>query len=131
MAILTRDQILNVSDDQMELVPVPEWNGEVWVKGMTGILRDKFESSIVSYRGPEREVNMANARAKLAASSICDEKGVLCFSEKDVKLLGGKSAKALQRVFEVAQRLSGITDTALDQLTEGLKESPLEDLPTA
>ena len=115
MSALKRDDILNVHDIKVELVPVPEWGGEVYVKGMSGIERDAFEASIVETRGKNTRVNMANVRAKLAAQTLCDEE------------LGKKSASALQRVFEVAQKLSGIGDDDVKELTEGLQENPTDD----
>ena len=35
MALLTREDILNYNDIKTEIVPVPEWGGEVKVKGLT------------------------------------------------------------------------------------------------
>ena len=43
-----------------------------------------------------------------------------------IKALSEKSAAALQRVFEVAQRLSGITDDDVEELAEGLEDIPFE-----
>jgi len=49
------------------------------------------------------------------------------FTDADVKALGMKSAVALQRVFDVAQRLSGITSDDVDELAKELDENPFED----
>ena len=130
MAILKRDDILQASDITKELVSVPEWGGDVYVKGMTGAERDKFESSIVAQHGKEQSVNMANIRAKLASLTICDENGKRLFTEMDVQALSQKSAAALQRVFEVAQRLSGIGDDDVKELTEGIKADPFDGSPS-
>ena len=128
---LKRDDILKVQDIKVEKVSVPEWGGDVYVKGMTGTERDSFEASIVNMRGKGTNVDMSNVRAKLAAQTLCDESGEKLFTDADIKALGKKSASALQRVFEVAQKLSGIGDDAIQELTEGLQENPLEDSPTA
>jgi len=123
---LKRDDILAVKDIQVELVHVPEWGGDVYVKGMTGLERDAFEASIVNQVGKGPRVNMNNVRAKLAAHTICDENGERLFTEKDINALGKKSASALQRVFAVAQKLSGIGDDDVKELTEGLEENPTD-----
>ena len=128
---LKRDDILKVQDIKIEKVHVPEWGGDVYVKGMTGAERDGFEASVVNMRGKGTNVDMSNIRAKLATQTLCDENGERLFTDVDVKALGKKSASALQRVFEVAQKLSGIGDDAIQELTEGLQENPLEDSPTA
>lgn len=123
---LSRDDILKADDIQIEEVEVPEWGGSVFVKGMTGTERDVFEQSIVETRGKNTRVNMQNVRAKLVSLSACDDKGELLFTPKDVKALGGKSAAALQRVFEVASRLSGISDQDVEELAEGIEENPFD-----
>ena len=130
MSALKRDDILNVKDIVIEMIPVPEWGGDVYVKGMSGIERDAFEAAIVETRGKKTKVNMSNVRAKLAAQTICDENGERLFTDADIKELGKKSASALQRVFEVAQRLSGIGDDAVKELAEGFEQNPLDDSPS-
>ena len=125
--ILTKEQILKANDLKTEVVNVPEWGGDVMVRGMSGLARDKFESLIIQSSGKNGKANTENFRAKLASMTICDEKGNLIFSEKDITELSNKSATALQRVFIVAQRLSAIGHDDVKELTEGLKENPLED----
>ena len=129
--ILDKKSILLADDVVKELVSVPEWGGDVWVRGMTGASRDKFEASIVQTRGKDQSLNMVNIRAKLASMTICDEKGNRIFSEADVKDLSNKSAHALQRIFVVAQKLSGIGDDDVKELAEGLQENPLDDSASA
>lgn len=125
--ILTRETILKADDLKKELVNVPEWGGDVYVRGMTGADRDKFEASIVQTRGKDQTLNMTNIRAKLASMTICDKQGNRIFTEADVKDLSNKSAHALQRIFVVAQKLSGIGDDDVKELAKGLQENPLED----
>ena len=131
MANLTREQILAAPDIHRETVPVPEWGGEIYVRGLSGTERDKFEASIITIRGTSQDVNMANVRAKLAAMAICDEFGKRLFTDADVKALGEKSASALQRVFAVAQRLSGLGQQDVAELTEGIKGNPFVASPSA
>jgi len=130
MAVLTRDDILQAKDIKIELVPTPGWGGEVYVKGLNGAERDKFEGSLIIMRGKDKQMNMANIRAKLASMSICDEKGKRLFNENDVQALSQKSASELQRVFAVAQRLSGISDEDVEELAEELKNDPFDGSPT-
>jgi hypothetical protein len=126
MATLDKKSILEAQDITKELVSVPEWGGDVWVKSLTGAERDQFEASIVQMKGSNMNFNMSNIRAKLASLSLCDDKGVRLFtSDAEVKLLSGKSSQALQRVFKVAQKLSGIGEEEIQELTKGLEENPL------
>ena len=126
---LGREDILKAVDLDTELVEVPEWGGEVWVRGMTGSERDAFEASIIfpdRKSGEAGKVDMKDLRAKLCAKSMCNEEGKLIFSESDVKALSQKSAVALQRVFKVAQKLSGIGDDDLEDMKESLEERPFD-----
>jgi hypothetical protein len=127
---LTRDEILSAKDIEVERVSVPEWGGYVHVKGMTGTERDAFEASVVEQRGTDAKVNMVNIRAKLAAQTICDEEGKRLFTKADIKKLGEKSANALDRVFAVAQRLSGISENDVEELAEELEKNPFDGSPS-
>jgi hypothetical protein len=129
--ILGRSDILEAVDLQREIVDVPEWGGSVYVQGMSGTSRDSFERSMVEIRGKESTVNWKNLRAKLVARCIVDSEGVRIFHDLDIEELGNKSAAALQRVFLVAQRLSGMADDEVEELTESLKDAPSEDSGSA
>ena len=124
MALLTRDDIANVDDRQYDEVEVPEWGGSVRVRGMSGTERDAYEASILEQRGNDRKVNLANARAKLVVRCLVDEAGQLLFNADDVRLLGRKSAKALERVFDKARELSGMSEDDVAKLTENFDEDP-------
>ena len=64
----------------------------------------------------KRNVTMTNMRARLVAASAIDEQGERLFSNKEAAALGDKSATALNRLFEVCCRLSGITSDDVDNL---------------
>jgi hypothetical protein len=124
--VLGREDILGASDIKTEIVQVPEWSGAVYVRGLTGTERDDLELGMLEQRGKSRTLNLRNLRAKLVAASLVDSEAPdarRLFSEGDVKALGEKSAAALRRVFEVAQRLSGLTDDDVEGLTEELGEA--------
>lgn len=110
VSTLTRDAILGVQDLKTERVPVPEWGGDIYVRGMSGAERDAFEQSLMV----GDKFTPDNVRARLAARCICDEKGERLFSDADIVVLGAKNAAALDRVYDVAQRLSGIGKKDLD-----------------
>lgn len=112
---LTRDQILSAPDLQTEDVEVGEWGGVVRVRGLTGAQRDAYEASIVKQVNGKPRMDMENMRAKLVALCIVDEAGNPLFTQADVEKLGQKSGAALQRVFEVAQRLSGLAPEAVEE----------------
>jgi hypothetical protein len=127
MALLTRDAILQAEDLPKELVLIPEWNGEVYVRALTGAERDAFEQSIVEQKGKSTKMNLSNLRAKLVALTVVDEAGKRIFSDRDAELLGQKSAIAINRVFEVAQRLSGLSQEDVEELTKNSEDVQRDD----
>lgn len=129
--LLGREAILAANDLPTEDVNVPEWGGVVRVRTLTGAQRDAFEAEIVTTNGRKVERNTYNIRAKLVAASVVGEDGKLLFSRADVEALGAKSAAALDRVFDAASRLSGISDEDVQELAENLDGTPAGDSASA
>ena len=113
MSLLTREQILAADDCSIETVSVPEGGGEVGVKSLTGAEKDAWESERQTEAGV---FNLENIRASLVAIAACDADGQRLFSLADVVDLGAKSVRALDRVFQAAKKLNGVTDEELDEL---------------
>lgn len=111
---LSREAILSADDIPTEDVPVEEWSGVVRVRALTGAERDKFEAAIA---GNGRTMNLSNLRAKFCAACMVTEAGEPLFGTADVAELGKKSAAALDRVFTVGRRLSGLSDADVEELT--------------
>jgi len=134
------DYIASVQDIKTEDVRVPQWDSldvEAWVRvrGMTGIERDDWEAEMM----PDPQVasqmknmtpqqrraivrqRMQGARARLVARCCVDEDGNRIFSNKDVEMLAQKSAAALDRIYEVAARLSGIREDDIEELAEAVE----------
>ena len=118
MAILTREQILATDGLVREVVSVPEWGGEVLVQEFTAAQRDRFEQMMIEQRSGKVEANLSNFRAKLAAACMVDEDGKGLFSDLDVEALGNQSARALQRVVDVAMRINALSEQDVEDLTK-------------
>lgn len=114
--LLTREQILAAADLQFEEVKVPEWGGKVRVRGMTGAERDTWEASLIDGRGDNKRDNRRLIRATLVSLTVVDETGQRLFTEDDVLKLGDKAARSLQRVYNVAQRLSRVSEADVEEL---------------
>jgi len=119
---LGRDAILRAAALRTEEVKVPEWADPetgadtVLVRELRGRERDEWEASLAVQRGREMVRDTANIRAKLAALSIVGEDGEPLFTLRDVNALGELSAAALERVFEVASRLSGLNPADVEEM---------------
>jgi len=127
VGILSKEQILQADDLRREQVVVPDWDGSVFVQTMTGIDRDAFELSLTK----DGKASIENMRAKLCARTIVDENGNRLFTEDDVEALGKKSGTALDRIFEVAQRLNGIGADAMEKLAKNSEPTPGDDFCTS
>ena len=103
---------------------VPEWLGDVYVTTLQAIEQDAFEETCTTGRGKKTKSNIANIRARYCALTIVNEKGERLFSKTDVVALGKKSAGALGRCFEVAQRLNGMTDEDVEELAKNALTAP-------
>lgn len=121
MGLLSKEQIWAANDLKTVDVSVPEWGGEVRVKTLTGYERDQYEADSVKIQGNKRQM-AGNLRARLVALTCVDDQGQLLFTRADVMKLGQKSAAALERVFEAAAKLNGMTDEDMADL-EGNSES--------
>jgi hypothetical protein len=118
---LGKDAILRAATLKTEEVRVPEWadpdtgSDVVLVRELRGRERDEFEASLAVQRGQRMVPDVANMRAKLVARTIVGEDGEPVFSQQDVAALGELSAAALDRVFEVASRLSGLNPADVEE----------------
>lgn len=129
---LTREAFLAAQDLPEEIVQI-DGLGVLTVRGLTGKQRDDYEASCVMQKGNKRSFNIRDARAKLVALSVIGDDGKRMFTNADIATLSTLPAKHLDKVFEVAQRLSGISDDDIAELgklsDDDLGESSSSDLP--
>ncbi len=118
MELLTKEQILSANDLDFEEVEVKEWGGSVRIRCMTGTERDAFESAIYKIKGDKVEANRENFRSELLSRVLCNKDNKLLFSSKEVRALGGKSGRVIDRLFEIAQKISGIGQKDIEELTK-------------
>lgn len=129
MTLLGRDAILGADDLRYEVVPCPEWGGDVRIRSLTGAQRDRFEVQLgqqagLGGTGKPNVAGLDNVRASLLALCIVDEDGQPLFTAADVAALGGKNALVIERLFTAARRLSGLTDGDVEELTENFGAAP-------
>ena len=122
--LLSKDAIFAVDDLKTEVVDVPEWGGAVTIRTMTGADRDVFEASMTNTKTgedgkPSQERNLENFRARFCAAIMVNANGKLLFpNPEDVVRLGKKSSRALDRVMKAGQKLNGVGDEDVEQLTK-------------
>lgn len=112
-----RDNLLALKSRlTIEEVAVDGLAEPVYIRTLTGRERDAFESACFTQRGKTRVLNTDNIRAKLLVRSICDKDGVRVFTDADVDAIGDMPASVLDELFTVAQRLSGLSSTDVEEL---------------
>lgn len=115
---LNRQAILSSDDIKYEDVPVPEWDGVVRIRGLTSGERDALEASCMVQEGKKQKFSSLNFRAKLVVKSAVNEDGSPIFTEHDAIELARKSAGAVNKLAEVAMKLSRITDEDVEELAK-------------
>lgn len=96
---LTREQIEAADDLPREEVPVPEWNGSVFIRLMTAGEHARLG---VDFEAIPRDELMAYVLAK----TLCDEAGRPLFDEGGVAVLSRKNKDVILRLYGVASRLN-------------------------
>ena len=122
--------LLDAEDREYDEVECPEWGGTVRLRSISGRQRDQYEQSMLEQKGNNRQINTRNARAKLVVLCAVGEDDRPLFTADDLRKLGSKNSKPLDRLFDAAQKLVGLSDEDMDQLTENFGETP-DDVSTS
>ena len=121
MTLLNFDDIVASQDKEYEDVDVPEWGGTVRIATMSGEDRDRWELSMMqaddsSERGFKLNFD-AYSRVRLVAMCLVDDNFNRIFVTKEqIERLSQKSGKVMDLLYDVAQRVNGITDEDIDDL---------------
>jgi len=85
--------------------------GQVEVRGLTAAGRDEWEARL--FNGRSR--NLRNVRASLVSLCVYDN-GERVFDSADIDSMGEMPASVIDRLYEVAMRLSGIGASEQEKL---------------
>ena len=110
-----REAILSADDLPRESVECPEWGETLLVRTLTGAERDTFENSVVqASRG--KGIDLRGLKVKLVQLTLVTDDGEQVFESGDQLLLNGKSSRVIDRIFQVAQRLNGLSAEDADEM---------------
>ena len=115
---LSREQILASTDLRKELVDIPEWGGSVYVRVMTAAERDKLDARYIQRKGQNGQRSFENFRAEMVVTTVVDDAGQRLFTDADVPQISLKSAAAVERIFNVASRLNGLSAKDQEELAK-------------
>lgn len=110
MSDTLRSKILASQDIPGEQIDVPEWGVTVEVRGLSSLQRSQL------YADTREGESAAYLYLRLVVATTFDpETGEQLFAESDIDALGRKSAEAIDRITQVAMRLSGMGAKAVDE----------------
>jgi len=111
-----RETILQADDLPRESVECPEWGQTLHVRTLTGTERDDLENAVQSASKTQGGMDLRGRKIKLVLLTLCDDDGELLFDAADALVLNRKSSKAIDRIFQVSQRLNGLTAEDAEEL---------------
>jgi DNA-binding ferritin-like protein len=112
---LTKAQILAAQDLPTERVACPEWGGDVIVRTLAGNERDAFVQECTE-RQKKTGFDTRGVKARLVQLSAVDDQGQQLFADDEVEQLNAKSSKVIERLFQAAQKLSGLSDEEVAEI---------------
>jgi hypothetical protein len=96
--MLTKEEILSITDKAVKEIEVPEWGGTVFVRGMTIEDTDYCKSM---EDDPE-------SLEKMIIRFVCDDQGHALFTEDDIPLMKKKSYQSFQRIVKEFREFNGL-----------------------
>lgn len=124
---LTREQMLEAARNAKiarDRLIVPELGGEIWVRGMSGTERDKFEEGLRIRKGKRAgQSDLRNFRAQLAVRVIVTEQGDRVLTDDDAEVFGRVPAGVLDRIISRCQELSGLAEEEIEVLEKNSESS--------
>lgn len=118
---LTREQILEINDLQIEKVETPEWGGCVFVRTVNADDSYEYSKGNLDEEGNVKEKNLI---VDYCAFVMCDSKGERIFSNEDIQQLSKKSTKAILRIYKAGKKLNG---EDIEELEKNSEQTQSED----
>jgi biotin synthase-related radical SAM superfamily protein len=126
---LSKAQIIAASLNGLkrEVVPVPEWGGDVVARELTAAERDAYQMRMMATDergqmliGENKQPvidaeKVATARLWLVAYGMIDEAGQRVFGNGDLELIGQMPNEIVERISAAVRRLSGLGEDAVEE----------------
>lgn len=109
--VLSKKDIFKQTALKTEVVPIPEWGGDVIVQEMTAIQREKFEEWVMS----KDDKSIKGTRVAIVINTVIDEDGKQMFNDLDAMDLGKKPASIIDRIASVGLKLSKMSSTTVEE----------------
>ena len=107
---LTREQILGIKSFRSKTIEIPEWNGEVRLKAMSGAERESLEERVYETVGDKLQMKKGVSYIpELLVKSWCDDDGNRLFQDDEIDLIKAKDSTILAKLFKVAAEVNGLS----------------------
>lgn len=103
----------------------PEWDLTLWVRTLTGAERDDFENMVSSAGSGGKSMDLRGLKVRLVQLTTVTEDGEQVFDAVDQVVLNGKSSRVIDRLFQVSQRLSGLTSEDVEEMVGNSETVPV------
>lgn len=106
-----RDSILEHDDTVTCEVEVPEWGVTVVVSSISAREREEWETMLAELyesTNGDGQPNIVGLRCKFLVKCLVDENGDRIFSDDQSDQLSAKNSKAIDRLWEVAERINTV-----------------------
>jgi hypothetical protein len=126
--VLDRETILAKRNLKRETVEIPEWNGTILVRELSGAERARYEAGFSDTVQGEaltieaKSKRLENMRAKIVVLAAINEDGTHIFHDDDVGEVNELSGAALDRIFSAVMRLSGYGKEEIDKAKKNLQD---------
>lgn len=137
--VLSFDQIAQADDLQTEWVAIPEWAPRdapnrdaygVYVRSLNGRERADWQQASVLGNGKNATVNFQQTTVQLVVLACVDGAGKPIFTRAQANDLRRKNSAVLERISDVAMRLSGIGDEEMATVSGNSNATQDDDSPT-
>lgn len=129
MKELSKDELWQVTSDlPTELIEIKDAHGNprgaLRMRGLTGAELTEYQKKLtILTRDGKSRTNMHRAMAKLILACACNEDGSPFFDQSDLIKLDSLPAATLMPLFEAAQKLCGLSDNDVKEMTEDFTET--------
>lgn len=124
--MLTKKDILALNDRKVEDLIVPEWDTTVKVAEFGADAKDELDQYLAAQNisNKDEDIKRVHIRGAVAAVSLVDDNNNQIFTISDAEELGKKNGVALDRIFEVSNRLNKIFGVERDKVKKKSKTTP-------
>ncbi len=123
---MNREELFAFKDFVIEEVTIPEWGNAVfYVRSLSAGEKAQWETGhLVDVKKKDRNTfeltreKLQTVRERLVELATCKQDGTRYFNKGDAAEIGKKNSKAVSRLYDVAARLSGISDEDAEEVAK-------------